>query len=200
MSAVNARVAGPDDVRAVTEIISSSFHDDPVWGDVAFPDRAGRRTHHDAFWAFQIASAMRYPWTYITPGFEAAAVWIPPGGTEFTPDEEDQVEPFLRDLVGPEVTAGLVDIFARFTREYPASEPHYYLSLLGTHDAHRGQGLGMRLLQETLDLVDADHMPAYLESTNPANDARYARVGFEPRGEIVLANDQRITTMWRSAR
>jgi len=40
----------------------------------------------------------------------------------------------------------------------------------------------MRLLAATLSRVDALGAPAYLESTNPANDKRYQSVGFEPRG------------------
>jgi GNAT superfamily N-acetyltransferase len=39
-------------------------------------------------------------------------------------------------------------------------EPHYYLSLLGTRDEHRGRGLGMALLKENLARIDAERMPA----------------------------------------
>ena len=113
--------------------------------------------------------------------------------------EEEAKERFLVDLVGRAMTNGLLDIFHRFDLAHPQAEPHWYLSLLGTHDLHRGRGIGMRLLQLTLDRIDADHMPAYLESTNPANDRRYGSVGFEPCGEIVLADGTCATTMWRSA-
>jgi hypothetical protein len=40
-------------------------------------------------------------------------------------------------------------------------------------------------------------MPTYLESTNPANDARYLGQGYEPVEQVTLANGHRITTMWR---
>jgi hypothetical protein len=44
-------------------------------------------------------------------------------------------------------------------------------------------------------------MPAYLESSNPANNDRYARVGFEPVGEFSYpGNGPLVTTMWRLAR
>jgi hypothetical protein len=58
----------------------------------------------------------------------------------------------------------------------------------------------MRLLAESLEHVDATGMPAYLESTNPSNDARYARVGFEPYGRIDLDGGPSCTTMWRPGR
>jgi hypothetical protein len=59
----------------------------------------------------------------------------------------------------------------------------------------------MRLLAHNLDLIDAEHQPAYLESSNPANDRRYASVGFEPAGQIRSPRGGAvITTMWRTAR
>jgi predicted GNAT superfamily acetyltransferase len=59
----------------------------------------------------------------------------------------------------------------------------------------------MALLAENLTLIDAEHMPAYLESTNPANDARYASVGFEAVGAFETPDGRhRVTTMWREAR
>ncbi len=42
----------------------------------------------------------------------------------------------------------------------------------------------MRLLARVLEQVDAEHAAAYLESTNPAKDRRYAAVGFERHGEF----------------
>ena len=55
----------------------------------------------------------------------------------------------------------------------------------------------MALLDRCLELVDREGSPAYLESTNPANDGRYASRGFEPYGSVELAGGQRVTTMWR---
>jgi len=59
----------------------------------------------------------------------------------------------------------------------------------------------MRLLADNLARIDAEKMPAYLESTNPANDARYGRVGFERIGAFEgYLPGTAITTMWRPAR
>ena len=43
-------------------------------------------------------------------------------------------------------------------------------------------------------------LAAYLESTNPANDARYMRHGFEPYASVELDGGQLVTTMWRPGR
>ncbi|HEY7813487.1 MAG TPA: GNAT family N-acetyltransferase, partial [Nakamurella sp.] len=79
-------------------------------------------------------------------------------------------------------------------------EPHYYLSLFATHEAHRGKGLGMELLRESLARIDAAGMPAYLESTNPANLKRYESVGFTESDRLTVPSGAVVTTMWRPAR
>jgi hypothetical protein len=43
-------------------------------------------------------------------------------------------------------------------------------------------------------------MPAYLESTNPANLSRYEALGFARIGEFGPDGGPLITTMWREAR
>lgn len=44
-------------------------------------------------------------------------------------------------------------------------------------------------------------MPAYLESSNPANSHRYRRHGFEQIGEFYPPGGMvPVTTMWRNAR
>ena len=49
--------------------------------------------------------------------------------------------------------------------------------------------------------IDAEHLPAYLESSNPANNHRYQRYGFEAIGEFhPPGSDIPVTTMWRNAR
>ena len=196
---VAARVASTDaDLDAVTETISLAFHEDPTWS-WAFPDASRRQEQYAVFWRLLIAGAMRYPWVLLTEGCEAAAVWIPPGGTEIPAEDEEPVEPLVQDLVGPRA-GEVLELLGRFDAAHPRHEPHYYLSLLGTHPAHAGRGLGMGLLAESLRCIDEEGMPAYLESSHPANNHRYERHGFvkigafyPPGGEIP------VTTMWRDA-
>jgi hypothetical protein len=52
----------------------------------------------------------------------------------------------------------------------------------------------MAVLATCLERVDAEHMPAYLESTNPANDLRYKGHGFERHGTVTLPNGGVIST------
>jgi len=188
------------DLDVVTEIMTLAFADDPVWGGWAFPigDPGARNEARRRFWRFNLTSAMRYPWVRLTTG--AAALWVPPGGIELTDAEEAQMEPLLRELVVAHTDAFL-ECLDLFESNHPREEPHYYLSLLGTHDDYRGQGLGMRLLSENLELIDREAMPSYLESTNSANIARYESVGFRRVGSFTLPGDgPTVDTMWRDAK
>ena len=94
----------------------------------------------------------------------------------------------------------MAEVFATFEAARPRHEPYFYLSLFGTHPAQRGQGLGMGLLADNLARIDTAQMPAYLESSNEANERRYESVGFENVGDFVLpGGGPRVTTMWRPA-
>jgi GNAT superfamily N-acetyltransferase len=194
---MTVRVAGVADVDAVVATITTAFFHDPLWGP-AFPDAGRRAEQASAFWRFLVTASLRHGWTMVTPGVEAAAVWIPPGAVELTADQESALETLLVDTVGSAVAGDIGKIFEIFEAAHP-HEPHFYLSLLGTHDAYRGKGLGMALLRENLTRIDEAGYPAYLESSNPANDARYASLGFLPRSHITAPTGQ-MTTMWRPAR
>jgi GNAT superfamily N-acetyltransferase len=187
--------ASAPDLDAVVGTLAAAFQGDPLWR-WAFPDGAGI----EPFWRFLVGSALRFPETWYAPGYAAASVWIPPGGEELTAAEEDALEPLLSRLAGDRA-ASILELLERFEEAHPRGTPHYYLSLLGTHPDHRGSGVGMALLAENLAAIDAQGLPAYLESSNPANDARYERVGFSPVGAFSTPDgSHRVTTMWREAR
>jgi len=194
---VPARVAGPADLDAIVATLTTAFLDDPLWGP-AFPETDRRAGQAAALWRFSVTSSLRYPWTLVTAGAESVAVWIPPGEPELLPGEEAELEALLLERTGPGTTAEIMEIFGQLEAARP-SEPHFYLTLLGTHDDHRGQGLGMGLLTENLARIDALGAPAYLESSNPANIRRYERVGFAAHERITIATGHVVTTMWRPA-
>jgi GNAT superfamily N-acetyltransferase len=179
------------------ETLVLAFASDPVWGGWAFPDRDHAMHQRRAFFALWLRSALRYPAVRVTQACEAVALWYPPWGSENTEEDERQLVFTAKSLLGSHA-----EVFLKgcdlIEASHPHGEPHYYLSLLGTHDNHRGKGLGMALLRETLALVDAEGMPAYLESTNPKNNHRYERVGFRRIGAYSLPGEgPQVDMMWR---
>jgi GNAT superfamily N-acetyltransferase len=192
------RVAGPGDLDALTAVMATAFRHDPVWGEYSFPGSCDR-LDTAAFWRAYLAAMVRHDWSFLSAGEESAAVWVPPGERELTADQEHELEALLRELLGDEQAAVVLDVFERLDAAHPHHEPHHQLSLFGTHEDHRGRGIGMALLDACLERVDAAGSAAYLESTNPANERRYMSRGFEPFGRVELAGGPAVTTMWRPA-
>ena len=193
---MDSRIATEADLDGLTATLTAAFETDPLWGTWAFPDPEDLAV----WWRFYLRSDLRYRCVWVRGDYAAASVWIPPGGTELTEEDEERVEPLLEQLVGPRAPE-IMELVERFDATHPREPPHFYLALLGTHPDYRGRGLGMGLLAENLaSLGDAQGVPSYLESTNPNNNSRYERLGFRRVGEFTTPDGKRtVTTMWRDA-
>ena len=199
-SGEKVRVARREDIPAITETLCLAFHRDPTWS-WAFPDDAERQRQYAIFWGLYVREAMRFdrPAVFVTDGVEAAAMWLPPGEVELSPEQEEKLPGLVRELVGDHADA-VMELFDRFEGVQPEAPPHYYLSLLGVHDDHRGKGIGMRLLAENLERFDGEGVPTYLESSNSANDHRYEALGYERIGEFTTpGGSATVGAYWRDA-
>jgi ribosomal protein S18 acetylase RimI-like enzyme len=193
------RLATPADVTAIVETFTDAFHEDPTWS-YAFNDPAARPGQYRRWWRLFTEGAMRYEATWVADDAAAVAMWIPPGGTELSDEQQAMIEPLLRELVGSRADL-ILTALESFDAVHPDEEPHYYLTMLGTRGDRRGEGLGMALLRHCLDAIDTEHVPAYLESSNPANNHRYGAVGFSPIGQFQLPEGgPTVTGMWRPPR
>ena len=182
------------DASQITDVISDAFLGDPTWS-WAFPDPTVRRL----WWTFCIQEALRYPWIFKTEGYETVSVDFHQRGPNFLlkPKRVYRTAKRIRRHRRAEVW----DLLERFGAAHPRDVPHYYLSLLGTRDEHRGRGLGLALLEENLARIDAEHMPAYLESSNPKNNHRYEAVGFVSVASFQAPGGGPVVTgMWRDSR
>jgi len=186
-SPVDARQVTALEVPAAVETLARAFHADPVWG-WAFPEPELRLEQHRVIWRLVAEAAVSYGSAWLTGDCAAVALWIPPGRPELRPEDEVRLPSLLADLLG-DGAARVLDTFERFEAAHPVAVSHYYLSLLGTNPDHAGKGLGMGLLADCLTRIDAEGMPAFLESSNPANTPRYERLGFAACGEFELSEE-----------
>jgi len=195
-ASVEARVATRAEVPAAVETLARAFYADPVWS-WAFPDPQRRLAQHRAVWGLVAKAAVEYGSAWLTGDCAAVALWIPPGKPELRPEDEERLEGLLAELLG-DGAGRVLETFERFEDAHPTAEPHYYLSLLATNPDHRGRGLGIGLLAATLERIDAEGAPAFLESSNPINTPRYEGLGFTACGEFELPEDgPSVTQMWR---
>jgi ribosomal protein S18 acetylase RimI-like enzyme len=126
--------------------------------------------------------------------FASVALWLPPG---VVPNGE--IMGTIMEAPSPpdrmRESAGLVEQVKR----YHPHEPHWYLPLIGTDPAHQGKGYGSALLAHAVKRCARDGLPAYLESSNPANVPFYERFGFEVIGEIQSGSSPVLIPMLRKA-
>jgi GNAT superfamily N-acetyltransferase len=193
------RRASPGDRETLTSIITIAFAGDPLWSH-ALSRVDGRTDHHARFWEIFVDGALPYRWVWLAGEGQALSMWIPPGGTELTEEQESRLVALAHESLGTKV-GDYLELLHRFEAAHPRDTPHYYLSFLATHPNHRGKGVGMELLARNLEVIDGEGLPAYLESSNPANNARYESVGFVPVGAFAYpGGGPTVTTMWREPR
>lgn len=78
-------------------------------------------------------------------------------------------------------------------------EDHWYLALVGVEPGAQGAGRGRDLLRSWLQEVDADGMPAYLETDQPDLLGLYGAFGFLPVDRLDVLGVP-VWRLWREAR
>jgi GNAT superfamily N-acetyltransferase len=179
--------------RVAVDVVTSAFFDDPVerwlWPDdetyqrefPTFVDALGGKAFHE-----------RTVWS--SDGGDAVALWLPPGVTADDEAIVDVLSATVAPAKHPDMFAGLEQMDAAHPRE-----PHWYLPWLAVHRDSQGHGHGHRLLTDCLEMVDAAHQAAYLETPNPRTIPFYERHGFRNIGHTHAGSCPPITFMMRPA-
>jgi GNAT superfamily N-acetyltransferase len=205
VSNVHARPATRADIRALSRTLGLAFFDDPVMTWMLPDADVRRRRLHTLFEALTRHHHLAHGGVEVAcgdgdvGGVGGAALWDPPGTWRQTRFEELRAMPRLLLTFGRSLRRGLVA--EELMKAAHPEEPHWYLAIIGSDPAVRGRGFGQELMRSRLDRCDAEHAPAYLESSNPDNVPYYQRFGFEVTGEIRLPDGgPSLVPMWRPAR
>lgn len=105
--------------------------------------------------------------------FSAVALWLPPNVSA----DSDAMGATFEQSVAPEQHLDLFAVIDQMSAAHP-HDPHWYLPWFGVDPLHQGRGVGSRLMEHCLRIVDGDRLPAFLESPNPRNLSFYERHGF----------------------
>jgi ribosomal protein S18 acetylase RimI-like enzyme len=183
----------PDEDPAIAAVVLA-FSADPAarW---AYPDPQQYLRHFPSFVRAFGGKAFAHGSAYYVDGYAGAALWLPPG---VHPDE-DALSALLQRTVSEKVQQDVFGVFEQMGRYHP-SERHWYLPLIGVDPPQQGRGYGSALMGHALSPCDRDHMPAYLESSNPKNIPLYERHGFELLGTIQVGTSPPIFPMLRKPR
>lgn len=189
------------DVGELAAVLARAFHVDPVmtW---MMPDESARsRGLPRVFAAMTRHHFLRNGGVEVArgDGVGAAALWDPPGRWKQSQLEQLLMMPGFLRAMGRQTRRG--QQVADLMKGHHPEEPHWYLAVIGSDPTVRGTGFGSALLRSRLDRCDAEHAPAYLESSNPDNIGYYQRFGFDVTGEIQLPDGgPKMWPMWRQPR
>lgn len=212
-SAPELRAAGPGDLDAVVDLLTGVFLDDPLMSAIAAaapePHAALGHLHRVELAAHYLAAdpAVRAD-SRVDLAVDAAsgdplgvALWDAPSSADVVGPLGPGNEPppgLDLDLLGGAWELCLLDA-AQCEAHRPA-EPHWYLYMVAVAPAARGRGIGGRLLGHGLKRVDAEGLPAHLESTTPGSRRLYERFGFRQVAELAGSGLPVYWAMTRPAR
>ena len=212
-SAPELRAAGPGDLDAVVDLLTGVFLDDPLMSAIAAaapePRAALGHLHRVELAAHYLAAdpAARAD-SRVDLAVDAAggaplgvALWDAPSSADVVGPLGPGNEPppgLDLDLLGGAWELCLADA-AQCEAHRPA-EPHWYLYMVAVAPAARGRGIGGRLLGHGLKRVDAEGLPAHLESTTPGSRRLYERFGFRQVAELAGSGLPVYWAMTRPAR
>lgn len=75
--------------------------------------------------------------------------------------------------------------------------PHWHLVGIGTSSAARGLGVGAKLLEHRLSVIDSESCVASLEASSPQRASLYTKLGFEAKHDLTgIASG--VCVMWRT--
>jgi GNAT superfamily N-acetyltransferase len=182
-----------EQARALATLVSA-FTDDPVerW---LYPELQQYLIHFPVFLRAFGGKAFDEQTAWSLGDCSAVALWLPPG----TEPDGDKISKVLTESVSPDKHGDLFSVLQRMDVAHPTYS-HWYLPWFGVDAALQGRGLGGQLMKACLMVVDASHLPAYLETPNPRNITFYERHGFEVTGEAQAGACPPVVFMLRASR
>ncbi len=197
---IEVRSAVPADRDRVAATLTDAFANDPIlsWMFGAFPPSANRLGR---LFDIVLAEEFRKPAHLVetTEDASGAAIWLDVGDSGMSNADIARNAPRMLSLFRTGIGRTL-RLMSAMDASHP-KEPHRYLYFVGVRRAAQGTGVGAALLASVLDRCDAEGIPAYLENSNPANTAFYARHGFLERPATGFPSGAPpMMPMWREPR
>jgi ribosomal protein S18 acetylase RimI-like enzyme len=191
--------AGAQDADGVAADLADAFTDDVMF-DWFLREDSRRDAARLNFFRFLIRNMAVGVGTIERPASGgAAAVWLPFEAVGPTPlPMLVRALPVILGATGLGRVGRLLALMDDMDKHHPMKPPHAYLWFLGVARVAQGHGVGSRLLAAGLDRLDAQGLPAYLETQTERNLGLYRRHGFEVISEHRPTRDApMLWSMWR---
>jgi len=179
------------------EVLARAFNDDPALIRFVTEPRKRAELLRSMFRMVLYHAVGRGEVYAVSPRLEGIAIWLPSGVSDIG---------FWEMLRGGGLTLlfkggreFLIKMkqdedFAHQLRRRLAPTPHWYLAVLGVAPEFQGKGFASRLLKPMLARLDAEKLPAYLETPTEGYVALYRHFGFKLLQEAMMPGSG--TKMW----
>jgi ribosomal protein S18 acetylase RimI-like enzyme len=171
-----------EQIEPAGSLLARAFHNNPLLIHMS-PDEGDRRRSSPAFFSAFVRYGYLAGEVSATDGtLDGVAVWLPPDAVEMDPDLMDQAGiSALPSTVGAEAFGRIMTVFGHLDvlHKRDVQVPHWYLTLIGVDPQRQRQGIAGSLLRPMLAHADAERLPCYLETAEPANVPFYLNMGFE---------------------
>jgi GNAT superfamily N-acetyltransferase len=170
--------ATPASRERVVDTVVTSFAADPAFR-FFFPDPANFVDYATTFARNLFDKRVDRGTIWIIEEGMSVAMWDEPAA---------RVEPLGDDsaLRLPSDCVARLDTYHGAIQKALPSEQFWYLGILATHPDRKGRGWGRAVMGPALELAAQAKLPAYLETTNPANIDFYRTAGWEINESITV--------------
>jgi GNAT superfamily N-acetyltransferase len=189
--------------REAACVLAAAFQDDPLFTAFIPDPRRRARALPIAFRAIVTGHAA-VGRVLCMSTMDAVSVWEAPRGS-YGPLAMLRAMRTLPLVVGG-LTPGEVGRWMSVMRQFSrgraevAPEKCWSLSAVGVRPERQNLGYGVIVLRPMLRLADEQHLPIYLETENPRNEALYIKLGFRTVAHIDPAHGPLGVPMWRMLR
>ena len=182
MSEARVRPLSATEISAAGELLTASHGEYPAF-QLEFPDPSVRRRVLLPFQTAAVRDTVRNGrafGAFLEGDLAGVALWHPPGQFPLSSWRKARMTFALARSAAAAPRA-----YPRFARSGAALEravpamPFWYLEALGVHPNAQRRGVGGALLAAGLAVVDADHLPCHLHTSDPANIDYYQRWEFK---------------------
>lgn len=175
------RLLTPDEKLLAARAIASGMVDDPIQRSIHGPDVAARLRGMEILFGATLRETERPTLGAWEDGeLLGAATYGPPGSCPLPEEQREALLQAVADLPLP----ARRNFHAWRTNwgAHDPAEPHWHLGPFAVRANAQARGIGSRLLEAFLELVDKHEGTAYLETDTARNVHFYKRFGFETVG------------------
>jgi ribosomal protein S18 acetylase RimI-like enzyme len=169
------------DVEWAAKVLEQAFYTDPML-NFFYGDMINKPGRLNWFFRTTFRLAALYGACLSTADKDGVLMMLPPDQTKMTPGKMYKsgllAAPFKMGWASFSRMMTFMD-FSEKEHKAATSSDHYYLMTVGVLPERQGQGVGKKLMNRALEIVDADKAQCYLETQNKTNVPIYQKFGFE---------------------